>query len=445
MALGLVAGSNIVAPAGLQWPQGSYPVSARWNGSKYVTNFNPASYAQPALSGPVYKADLDAGNDTTGNGLSTPVKSVWKAQQLLNATGQPGLITVKKPAGIYCPREYGVSNSSTAVPNTVPTAIICDPGTRFFAGSFLSWPGSKDATYTNSYRVARSNVSRVLDIVNVDSSGNPTDLIKRTSGTLVNSTAGWAQESTDLIVQRLDGLAPTNSNTIVLLKATPQLVTDATSKDLYVKNAAFHGGTSGAVACTAQATLNLMLEDVFAGYAGDDLVNVNAYKFDYTSGLIAAVRCSGAYAEADIFNDHWTPGGQCLHSLLTIDCIGYEAGRDTTLSCNLWTIHDTCRGWDIGGDYSRGYGANVIPIGSSVAFGLGTYAHDSYGDVSHGGVTTPTDFQTQNSAQLWLQGTRSSGSATSLLASNASTIYKHNHTSGPGQTEGAGGGTITAA
>ncbi|MGY4295387.1 hypothetical protein ACVWXN_003482 [Bradyrhizobium sp. i1.4.4] len=131
-----LGGASITPPGGLLWPQGSYPLSARWNGSKYVTSFRPANYAQAALNGPVYKFDYDAGNDTTGNGLVTPVKSWWKAQQLLNATGQPGTVTGKLPSTVAAiPRENGPSNSGTIVPNTVPTAVILDAGMKFFAGS----------------------------------------------------------------------------------------------------------------------------------------------------------------------------------------------------------------------------------------------------------------------------------------------------------------------
>ena len=65
------------------------------------------------------------------------------------------------------------------------------------------------------------------------------------------------------------------------------------------------------------------------------------------------------------------------------------------------------------------------------------------GDVGHGGSTTPTDFQTQATAVMWLQNCRSAVSATSLLASNTSTIKTRNFLPGGGQSPGAGGGTIT--
>ncbi|MGY4295386.1 hypothetical protein ACVWXN_003481 [Bradyrhizobium sp. i1.4.4] len=307
----------------------------------------------------------------------------------------------------------------------------------------MSWPGAHDATFTNSYRVARSSVSRVIDLLHTDAAGDYLDIPQVADGATVDANTGWAQVTTDLIIRRSDDLAPTNLNTLVLLKTIPMVVTDATSKDLYIKNATLFGGAAGSVANTAQATLNLMLEDVVTGYAGDSATNVNGYKFDFNTGLVAAVRCRGARAEADIFNGHWTPGGTPGLYLYTEDCIGRNGGRDTVQSCNGLTIHDDIKAADIGGEFYGNFGSNVIPINGCKMWCLGTYAHDSQGDVGHGGTSPPRDFESQGTAQLYLQNTRSAGSATSLIASNTSTIFKRNHTSGVGQTEGSGGGTIT--
>ncbi|UEM16776.1 hypothetical protein J4G43_022710 [Bradyrhizobium barranii subsp. barranii] len=449
----LLTGSGALQPpSGFNWPFATYPLKVRQTGAyAFTTNFVPEAYAAPALAGVVYWADVGAGSNTNPGSQASPVKSIWKATQLANAGGVPATVMVKYNSAGYG-RADGFTNTSTPVPNTVPIAYIAYGATfpaqggivDCWVGDALTWPGTPDGTFTNCYVAARSNVSQIIDVSATDANGDYLRMVQVADAATCNSTPNsWAQVTTNIYVHRTNNDAVTNANTRAMLKATPNFVQDGTSKDVYLKGFNFQGGAAAAVACTAAATMNFMAVNCSAKYAGDSATNVNGWKLDYMTGLAALVNCIGSQNEADGINTHWTPGGTPALFTLTINCKGYNNGRDAVQSCNGLTSHDNAINIEVTGEYYGNYGANVIPINGNQMWCLGTYAHDSVGDVSHGGSTTPTDFQTQATAVMWLQNCRSAVSATSLLASNTSTIKTRNFLPGGGQTPGAGGGTIT--
>lgn len=428
----------ITMPVGFNWPQNLYPLTIAFNGTGYVTSFNSMQYARGAFAGTQYFVNGSTGSDAnTGLSLAQAVKSIWKATQLGNATGAPFIAWIASIPGGY-PRENGFANVSTPVPNTQPAAYVATGGTvETWAGSTLTW--SLDTS--NTYTAARTSVSQVIDVGNTDADGDYLRMVQVADAATVYATPGsWAQVAGNIYVHRIDNSAVTNSNTRALLKGTPQFVTDATSKDVYLSGISCQGGASGSFAMTVAATLNFIAVGCQGSFAGDNLVNVNSWKLDFINGLVACVNCVASQAEADGFNTHWTPGGTPNIYGLFINCTGRNNGRDTVLSCNGITWHDGTIGIAVGGSYFGNYGANVIPIDSCQALCVGVYAHDSRGDVSHGGTTVPTDFQTQVTAQMWLWNCRSGVSTNSLVASNTSTILSHSFTQSAGQLQVQGAG-----
>lgn len=420
-------------PPGFGWPFATYPITVMKYGPNYTSDFNPRAYASSAFAGTKYFVNGSTGSNSN-NGLTsaTAVKSIWKATQLGNATSAPFNVEVAVISGGYG-RADGFTNTSTPVPNTQPAAYVAAGATLperggivdCWVGDTLAWTGTTDATYTTLYKVARSNVSQVINPTVLDTFGDPILATKYADAATADAASGsaWAQVGTDIYVKWANGSVVSNTNTRALLKATPNFIQDGTSKSVYLEGFNFQGGANGAVACTAAATMNFIAVNCSAAFAGDNAVNVNAWKLDYMTGLCALINCIGSNGEADGINSHWTPGGTSAMFTLTQNCIGRSNGRDTTLSCNGITSHDGVISIDIGGHYHNNYGANVIPINGCQMWCVGTFSHDSYGDVVHGGVTVPTDYQTQNTAQMWLEQCRSSKSSLSMYASNTSTIY----------------------
>ncbi|WP_445222250.1 hypothetical protein ACKWRH_21585 [Bradyrhizobium sp. Pa8] len=436
---------SIPPPAGFAWPFNQYPITIQQSGpNSFTTSFVPESYASAALAGPSYYVNCSTGNDANPGTSGSKVKSIWKATQLGNAAAVPFNVQVDYVAA-GCPRENGFSNVSTVVANTQPAAYVAVGGTLdVWTGSTLTWSGSPDPTFTTLYTATRSAVSQVINPTILDAYGDPIMATKYADAATANAASGsaWAQVGSTLYVKWAGGAAVTSTNTRALLQSTPNFVTDGTSKDVYLKGFNFQGGANGAVAMTAVATLNFIAVNVKACYSGDSTNAVNGFKLDFITGLAALVNSVGCNAEADGINSHWTPGGTPGLYTLTINSVGRNNGRDTVQSCNGLTAHDGVISIDVNGEYFGNFGTNLIPINASQMWVLGSYAHDSQGDVGHGGVTTPTDIQAQNTAQMWLHGVRTAVSATSLLASNTSIIRYKNLTTGVGQSFGAGGGTI---
>jgi hypothetical protein len=415
--------------SGFDWPYETYPVTFGWNGTSFTCDLDPEDYAAAALAGTQYYVDVDTGSDVA-DGLTseTPVKSIHRAITLGNATAAPFRVAVA--AGSY-PRENGFTATGALVPATQSCAIIGTGLVECWTGSVLTWPGSPDATHTSTYKVARSAVARVINLTTDDANGDYDELTKVADAATCNSTPNsWAQVAGDLYVHRTDEEAPTTANTRVLLLSTANLQTGATSKDIFVSGIDFQGGAGGAVSVQVAATLNAMFVNCTGKFAGAVGVNVNGFAFNNFTGLAALKNCVGACNENDGISGHLSSGE---YYMLTIDCIGRNNGRNSALSCNGLTIHGNVRGIDVNGEYCENYGANVIPVNTSQMFCLGTYAHDSYGDVVHGGSTVPTDYQTQNTAELWLRGAGASGSEQSLVASDTSIIRTRKFTEGVDQ------------
>jgi hypothetical protein len=442
--LGALGNASISPPAGFNWPFATYPLTVRQTGANsFSTNFNPESYAAAALAGPViYVAGngSDAGSGTSGS----PYRSIWKAIQAGNALAVPYKVSIDCSVSGSFPRENGFTNNNTLVPATQPAAFVATGGrAEVWTGSTLTWPGSPDPSFPNTYLVTRSNGSRVIYLGSTDANGDYLEIPQLADAAAVNASSyGWAQVGTNTQIQiRLPGgVAPTNSNCRVMLKTINNLVLGATSKDMYLSGIDLQGGSGAGVAMNAAATLNFIAVDCSAKFAGDSAAAVNGFKLDFITGLAALVRCVAACNEVDGINTHWSPGGTSGIYTLTIDCIGRNNGRDTATSCNGLTSHDGAISIDVNGQYFGNYGGNVVPIHTCQVWGLGTYAHDSNGDTSHGGSITPQDFNTKNTAKMWLQNCRSAVSTNSLVADDTSTILTRNFSGGVGQTQSAAAG-----
>lgn len=437
------AGRRVGPPSGLGFPFADYPLAVRRRGGRFLTDFKPEAYAADALAGPSYFVDIATGNDgNPGTSWGAAVKSIFVATQLGNAGGVPFQVSVK--AGVYS-RANGFTNSGPMVIPTQPAAYRAVGGrVTCWAGGDLGWSGSPDATYGNCFAVARSNVTVVLDLAHANGFGDPAELVRVADAATCDATAGsWAQVGGTLYVHRADGVAPTNASTRVLL-VVDAFALDGTGKSVYLEGFDFQGGANGGVFVQGAATRSLVFVDCSARYAGGPSHFYDGFRILDTSGLVLLVRCVAASNAKDGFNFHWGQGGTPSLHHLTIDCRAYDNGRYESHSNNGLTSHDGLAGIDVGGLYHDNFGANVVSDSASRLWCLGTEARDSLGDGPRGGVVEPVDFNTQETTSFWLERTKTSGSARSLVAGDTSTIRLRQHRAAPGQAQFADvGATIT--
>lgn len=437
-------GSHRVAPpSGFEFPFADYPLALRWRGGRFLTDCKPEDHASAALAGPRYFVDIATGNDgNAGTSWGAAVKSIYVATQLGNAGGVPFNVSVK--AGIYS-RANSFTNSGPMVVPTQPAAYRAIGGRVFcWAGGDLGWSGMPDGTYGNCYAVARSNVTVVLDLAHANAFGDPAELKRVADASACNATAGsWAQVGGTLYVHRADNAAPSNANSRVLL-LVEAFTLNGTGKSIYLEGFDFQGGADGGVFVQGAVARTLVFVDCSARYAGGPSHLYDGFRIFDTAGLALLVRCVAASNAKDGFNFHWGRGGTPTLHHLTIDCRGYDNGRHDSQSNNGLTSHDGLVGIDVGGLYHDNFGANVVSNSTSRLWCLGTEARDSLGDGPRGGAVEPVDFNTQETTTFWLERTRSSGSARSIVAGDTSTIRMRHHRAALGQVQLAASGATIA-
>ncbi|MCX5493089.1 hypothetical protein OSH11_00065 [Kaistia dalseonensis] len=423
---------RITPPDGFPFPFSTYPLAITRRGGRFATDFDPESRAGAALAGPAYYVDIATGNDANaGTSAGAPLRSIHKATQLGNAGGVPFQVRVK--SGTY-PRANNFTNNGTMVIPTQPVAYLAEGGrVTSWSGNDLVWPATPDPTYPNCYVAARGNVTFVLDLLANTADGDRDELRKVADPAACHATAGsWVVVGSSLYVHRADGLAPTNANTRVLL-VVDSFALDGTAKSVYLRGFDFEGGSNGGVFVHDAATRDLIFVDCSAKYAGGPSNPFDGFRILDTTGLVAFIRCTAAAAAKDGFNLHWSLGGTPALFHLSVDCIGRNNGRYSGASNNGLTGHDGLVGIDIGGLYFGNFGPNVVSIGASRLWCVGTRARDSHSDVSLGGIGPSCDFNTQDTTIFWLESTASSGSTLTLVADGQSTIRTRHHASGPGQ------------
>lgn len=435
-ALALGAGGRVptlALPSGFTFPAAYTPAIRGSSAGGYSASIDAHAFVDPRVwTGPAYYVDVTAGNDAnTGLSWAQAVKGIWKAVQLGNATAAPFRVYVK--AG-----SYNRANSILGTANTYSTqdvAFIADSG-RVISGPWddLSW--APDATQTNTYSVTLANGERCIDLLNPDGSGDCPDLTKVADAATCNATPGsWTIAGGKAYVRRADGAAVTNANTRIFRTAF-NLRLDATSKSVYLEGFDLQGGYTGNIEAITSVTRNVVGVECSFKYSGGSASLNDAVRIDNMPGLALFVRCTTACSAKDGFNAHYTTATADTAYMVTLDCIGRNNGRYTSVSNNGLTLHESVKGIDVNGAYGGNFGTNVYIVGSAQLWAVGTDALNSQGDTSLGGTFPPTDFQTGNTSQMWVEGTTATGSTRSLRADDTSVIRKRNHTSAGTETAG---------
>lgn len=433
-----VPANDAYLPAGLNWPLATYPIPLTLSGSTYDCAIDPRDYVNPAIwTGPLYYVDIATGNNSnTGLGsYANAVKGISQAITLGNAGGVPFRVLVK--AGRYS-REWSIKGNATTIQPTQDCAIMADAG-RVVHPASTDWtfPGSVHGTYTNSYVGGPANALRIFDRLAVDANGDFVELAPVADAAAVDSTPNsWATVAGVIHIRRTDGLQPTMDNTLICRSMAPATFTS--TKQLYVENFDFEGGSSSAFGFDPNAAARLVMSGCTYKYAGSASTSVDNLEVNDVDGLVLLYNCRASKGSKDGLNFHTFNAGLQTY-LLTIGCKGIANGRLDGSSNNGLTIHEDIIAVDINGEYRgslEGDAVAIIQDSKMALFGTVIDHTVAEGQPLRGCVFI------DNTAQMWMDGCALTSDGRAAVIRNTGTL-RTQRTSVTGEISAVSGTTYT--
>jgi hypothetical protein len=423
--------------AGIEWNRITYPINLTKVGDTWETDFDRDDYLPDSTFVNTYYVDVATGNNSN-NGLTvgTKKKSIHSALTAGNATGQPYKVIIT--AGLYT-RGDGLSNSGSVKP-TQSCAIVATGG-RVVTGTFddLSWPGSPDGTFTNCYKVSRSNVGEVYNIAANDVYGDYDQLLKVADAATCDSTPGsWAQVGSDLYVHRADAAAVTNANTRANLTIDHFTITSFDNKRIYMYGIDMEGGFNGGGWCISGVSNTVVIaENCSFKYAGTFATSLDCVAITSSTGLFVFKDCLFAKSSKDGLNVHYSPAGVPRRTfILTEGCTSRNHGKGASTSNNGLTGHENVPFLDVESRWEYGRGGVVRFINNSR---LGAFGSRAAFDLQDSTGEPPIIWHTINTAKFWLVDCEGEGANDTdyvLNAFSGTTIYIHEFNLIKGQVNG---------
>lgn len=366
------------------------------SGGRAVVGRTPKSYVplDPRVEATQYYVDITNGNDAnTGLSWAQAFKSIWKATTAGNTAAVP--YTVNIAAGRYN-RNNAFSNAGpTVIPSQSCVFQAVGGRVECYVGSDLTWSLNSGTTY----QATRSNAKRVLDWVNVDDKNDYQEYTLTASLAACQALPGsWYTDNVTVYVNRIDGAAVTNANTVALL-TTIEGIKFTSSGSMHLYGISQIGGTNSALDLMNNVNGKFYAEDCEFSYSTHAALADNVRGLD--CGLAVMNRCVSKKGQKDGFNYHSAAGSipQAIH----FDCMGYGNGTVTSSTSNNGaTIHDAGLMVDFNGRYSNNYGGDFAHANTNtLAVAVGTHTFGSYGDIERGGVVTPgIGFHSVNGAEI---------------------------------------------
>lgn len=396
-ARGIAFGTPLTRPAGFTYTRSLFPFDFWREASGRVrTNFDRRAWAPtpdvtPWASPATYYVDITRADDS-GDGLSwaSAKKSIKAAISAGNAGAASGYI-VNVRAGTY-PQTYGLGSGSSP---TKPCALIAVGG-RVDAGWFESLAWTLDSGTT--YKATRSDARRVIDLTRVDQDGLRPDFAWAGSLAACRTTPGsWWTDNTTVYVNRLDGAAVTDANSRALLTPGGSAVLRMSSGgNVYVSGFDLCGSFPAFLA--GSPNYRFVAEDCTFRYGASDDGIVVPGTTTPRSGVTmldiqgaAFIRCDASANQSDGFNSHVQGGVQAF--VFTMDCTGFNNGRQGATSCNFLTTHDGGKWIDLRGVGARNAGGQVAIVNdNTMMWCIDTLCYASRGDQILGGSVPPSDF-----------------------------------------------------
>jgi hypothetical protein len=428
---GLAFGTPLKRPAGFTLARNLFPFDFWRDATGRVrSNFDRRTWAPtpdvtPWASPIIYYVDINRADDS-GNGLSWTAakKSILAAILAGNAGATPYIVYVR--AGIY-PNAYGLGGGSTP---TKACALIAVGG-RVETGLFeaLSWTLDTGTTY----KAARADVRRVLDLAGLDEDGLRPDQNFAASLAACRATPGsWWTDNVTVYANRADGAPVTDANTrALLMTGNLSVMRMSTGGHMYVSGFDILGGCP--LVLQNAAGYRFVAEDCSFRYSsGDDGIVVAAAKNMWSGVMMfelegaAFLRCDASANQSDGFNSHKRTNVQAF--VFTMDCTGFNNGRMGSLSNNFITTHDGGKWIDLRGVGARNAGGQVAIVNDdTMMWCIDTLCYASRGDVILGGSVPPSDFlidQTEGGtgSKLFLENCAAASSEISINA-RCGTVY----------------------
>lgn len=351
----------------------------------------------------VFYCDVTSGTDGgAATSWGTARRKIQDCIALGNATGGPYIVYIK--AGTYG-RDRGFSLGGTGTLPTQRCAFIAVDGRVVnHTADPITW-GAADGTYPNTYKIAKSNVARVVRPDIVDADGDLLQLTYVADQATCNTTPNsWSQVDANAnLCVNLNGDVASDS-TVRAMRKSPGLAVNS-GVDVYIEGIDFQGGAEGAVAgCLflgASTTRKFWAEDCTFRYAGGTINGTQAAHDNVTilnsDGFHVFNACQSSRAAKDAFNNH-NSDGSASSFVLTIDCTGRYNGDLPSTSNNALTGHEYTQHIDLNGDYRYARGGLVAFIANSAFMGLGTTVKFDRDDAGIG----PIGYRVIDTANMWL-------------------------------------------
>ena len=350
------------------------------SGGRAVVGRTPKSLVpiDPKVERTIYYVDVTNGSDANdGSTWALAFKSIWKATTAGNTAAVP--YKTKIAAGRYTRSNNFANASATVIPTQSCVFEAVGGQVECHTGGPLTWTLESGTTY----QATRSNVNRCLDWLTFNSDGDYQELTLVASLVLCRATAGsWYTDNVTTYVNRSDGAAVTDTNTVALLTAVGG-IEFTTTGSMHLYGITQIGGASAVLRLQNNGTGKFYAEDCkFIYTTGSSGINVVA---GLDCGLAVFNRCTAAKGQRDGFNFHTQAA--IVPKAVLFDCLGYENGTDSaSTSNNGATIHDAGLLIDFNGRYYKNHGGDFAHANAStLAVGVCTHAVGSYGDVDRSG------------------------------------------------------------
>lgn len=354
----------------------------------------------PRAASTLYYVDVVNGSDSNnGSSWALAFKSIWKATTAGNTAAVP--FWVKVAANRY--------SRANAFCNAGPTVIPTQPCVFEAIGGIVEChvgDANGVVAYTldagTTWKGTRSNVTRVLDWLNVNTYGDYVEFTKVATQADCRATPGsWYTDGTTVYINRTDGVAVTGANTAALLTTVEGVKSPNSGSNMHLIGFSQIGGTNGAFQLANNGAGKVLAVDCKFNWSTNSTYVDNVTSLD--CALVVLIRCASAYGQKDGFNFH--AANSVIPNVILLDCKGYENGTvPASTSNNGVTIHDAGLLIDINGRYFNNHGGDFAHANSgTMAVGICTQTMGSYGDIERsGGVALPgTGFHSVLGADIY--------------------------------------------